>query len=147
MIKLECSNRTKVLLAFQTYMELCEVHILKKVDYHYSGELDLIYLTSEAEGKTTYYVPVSFEEKLTPAWIEKVLEVIRSQNSQPVFTLVIRERDSSAVHYTIGHGLLTLPSPEEVKNKKIEEEKKQYLLNELHKKKSEMYTKAKQLVA
>jgi hypothetical protein len=58
------------------------VQVLQDVKYLYNRELDLVYLTakggrgSQSASRTEIFLPLSTVSELTPAWIQKVQDIL-----------------------------------------------------------------------
>ncbi|XP_075222768.1 uncharacterized protein LOC142325207 isoform X2 [Lycorma delicatula] len=146
MLMTGCQKQQNILLAFHTYLELCEVKVLWDVDYDYEKNLDIIYIKAKLKKnseKSDYYVPISTSAIITPEWISTVQKKILGNNHDSSFILVIKERDSSSVYYKVSSGLVPPLSPETTKRKKSLEEKNKYLRSELNKRKAQMFDEAK----
>ncbi|RZF44990.1 hypothetical protein LSTR_LSTR001951 [Laodelphax striatellus] len=145
MVSTGCKNQKAISLAFQTYMELCEVEILWNVEYHFSEELDLIYLSAadKPNGDENLYVPVSYLQIITPEWILEIRKQMEKRHENSIFTFVIRSEDSTSVHYKISPGLVAPLSPDAAKHKKLSDEKRQLFEHEIKKRKCELIASAK----
>ncbi|KAK9508860.1 hypothetical protein O3M35_006319 [Rhynocoris fuscipes] len=141
MLKTGCSSQAKVLLAFQTYLELCEVHVLKDVQYHYNEDLDIIYLAAVDENPELY-VPISVKQPFTTEWLSNIHQSLSPSGETKTFNLVIRDSEGSSVIYRITNDLVPPSSPETTKKRKLLEEKKCLIAAEIKKKIPELYSEA-----
>lgn len=141
MLKLGCTSQSKVLLAYQTYMELCEVHVLKDVQYYYNKDLDIIYLAATDEDHELY-VPISVKQSFTPEWINNIHQYLSPSGETRTFNLVIRDTDGTCVMYKVTNDLIPPPSPEATKKRKLSEEKRNFIASEIKKKIPELYDEA-----
>ncbi|XP_014241231.1 uncharacterized protein LOC106661962 isoform X2 [Cimex lectularius] len=76
MLNSGCSDHTNILIAFQTYMELCEVHNFETVEHCFSMDMNMIYLKAVEDKEEEIFLPISIKENITPSWIEKVRQAI-----------------------------------------------------------------------
>nr|CAD7454851.1 unnamed protein product [Timema tahoe] len=147
MITLGCKRQQTAALALQIYIELCEVQALWNVEYFYSQELDIIYLTGKKKQSSTMpeiYVPVSATADITPEWIEQVQNILCKDKEIKGVTLAIKEQDSSIVYYQITQALVPPDSPETAKRRKIHEDRHRCLEGELRRRRQELFNQAQE---
>ncbi|KAK7571134.1 hypothetical protein V9T40_014738 [Parthenolecanium corni] len=68
---LGCLDNTKIMMAYQTYLELAEKDHLSDVSCHYHDGLDLIFLVAKKNNSASVYVPLHSSFILSPSWILK----------------------------------------------------------------------------
>ncbi|XP_022184575.2 uncharacterized protein LOC111043826 [Nilaparvata lugens] len=141
-----CKDQKAISLAFQTYMELCEVEILWNVEHHFNEELDLIYLSAaeKSDGEKNVYVPISYLHIITPEWLVETRKQMEERHKNSIITIVIRGEDTTVVHYKLSPGLVPPLSPNATKLKKIADEKRQLFEHEIRKRKYELIASAKE---
>ncbi|XP_014290627.1 uncharacterized protein [Halyomorpha halys] len=131
MIRLGCKKQNKIFLAFQSYIELCEVHKAEAVSYHLCAELDLIYLTASLCGDLEVYVPLSVSSSITPSWIRKFRSILPKEFQDKGIYIILCDNDTTNVMYKISDGLERPLSPESTKHKKEQKERKNFIEIEL----------------
>ncbi|KDR20531.1 tRNA-splicing endonuclease subunit Sen15-like isoform X2 [Zootermopsis nevadensis] len=133
MVNLGCRNQLSVGIAFQVYMDLCEVQAMEDVRYVYSHELDLIYLLGKTQrgpqsaSRTEIFLPLSTASEITPAWIQKVQDTLCTDKDKKGITLAMKEHDSTVVYYRLTQGLVPPDSPETARRKKQHNEQKHFI--------------------
>lgn len=148
MINLGCRNQFSVGIAFQVYMDLCEVQAMRDVQYLYSHELDLLYLVgntgrdSQSASRTEIFLPLSTVSEITPAWIQKVQDTLCTDQDKKGITLAMKDHDSTVVYYRMTQGLVPPDSPETAQQKKKCDEQKHFLDKELRKMRHKLLDRA-----
>nr|CAD7572953.1 unnamed protein product [Timema californicum] len=123
------------------------VQALWNVEYFYSQELDIIYLTGKKKQSSVtpeIYVPVSATADITPEWIELVQNILCKDKETKGVTLAIKEQDSSIVYYRITQALVPPDSPETAKRMKIREDRHRCLEGELRRRRQELFNQAQE---
>ncbi|XP_069686345.1 tRNA-splicing endonuclease subunit Sen15-like [Periplaneta americana] len=151
MINLGCRNQFSVGIAFQVYMDLCEVQALRDVKYLYSRELDLLYLTgtkgrSHDSASPEIFLPLSTISEITPAWIRKVQDTLCADEVRKGITLAMKEHDSTVVYYRMMQGLVPPDSPETARRKKQRDEAKHCIEVEMRRMRHELLARAQKSV-
>ncbi|XP_047114192.1 uncharacterized protein LOC124794687 isoform X3 [Schistocerca piceifrons] len=85
MIQSGCQNQQKIAVAFQVYMELCEVEKLWNVRHHYNELHDFFYLTgkhSASSERDKIFIPLSITSDISPAWVENIQNEV-CRNTSP----------------------------------------------------------------
>lgn len=133
-MNLGCKNRISAVLAFDTFMELCEVHELWYVEYHYLPEFDIIYFTAKHKQNSEFcdvYVPVLAKNKVSPQRLQQVQSAVENRHSQSRFILVIKSADGSSCCYKMSAGLSPPSLNETPSKKKCFAEKRQAIITEI----------------
>lgn len=145
MLQSGCQNQQKVAVAFQVYMELCEVEKLWHVDHHYNRTHDFFYLTAKPSATSEtdeIFIPLSITSDISPAWLENIQNEVCSNNSSKSITLAVKEQDSTIVYYTVERELVTPDSPETTQKRKKKQETHNLIESELHRQRSSIYESA-----
>lgn len=148
MINLGCTNQFSVGIAFQVYMDLCEVQALHDVKYLYNHELDLLYLVgkvgrgSQSASRTEIFLPLSTVSEITPAWIQKVQDTLCADQDKKGITLAMKEHDSTVVYYRTTQGLVPPDSPETTRRKKQLDEQKRFIEGEVRRMRNKLIERA-----
>ncbi|XP_055528670.1 uncharacterized protein LOC129720855 [Wyeomyia smithii] len=86
MRRLGCSRETHCATAYRLYLHLCEERCLWDVQYHYSQELDVIYLTARKQkdpsSATDIYIPMASFEDLPMDDVERYQMVLGESNKE-----------------------------------------------------------------
>uniref|UniRef100_A0A1B6L9M5 Uncharacterized protein n=1 Tax=Graphocephala atropunctata TaxID=36148 RepID=A0A1B6L9M5_9HEMI len=143
MLLLGCTDRMKVVLAFQAYMKLCEVDRLRNVEFLYNRLLDIVYLSASDNKEQVLHVPVATHYPLTPAWLHTTSSALLKTHPQATINILLKTPDSSLLPYRMTEGLMLPPNPDLTKEKRGVQEKVQYVQSELNKRKVELYEEAK----
>ncbi|KAJ9574783.1 hypothetical protein L9F63_008047 [Diploptera punctata] len=149
MINLGCRNQFSVGIAYQVYMNLCEVQAMRDVKYLYNKELDMLYLTAvkqtdaNSSKNSEIFLPLSTVSEITPAWIKKVQDTLCSDREDKGLTLAMKEHDSTVVFYRMTQGLVPPDSPETARRKKQREEQKHCIETEVHRMKNDLLERAR----
>ncbi|XP_046734437.1 uncharacterized protein LOC124404391 isoform X1 [Diprion similis] len=135
--KLGCTNALQITIAFQTYIELCEVKQFWDVQYKYNKLLDLIYLEActTKSSPLQKYIPWPAVNTISLNHIEQMQNELKSER----LTLVFVEGDSTSIYYCVSAGLVKPASPEQSKKYKKRQEKKIELESEIRKNASNLY--------
>lgn len=142
MIQSGCQNQHKIAVAFQVYMELCEVEKLWNVNHHYSRTHDFFYLTgkpSASSERDEIFIPLSITSDISPAWLESIQNEVCRNNSPKSMTLAVKEQDSTIVYYTVERDLVTPDSPETTQKRKKKQETQNLIESELYRQRSSIY--------
>ncbi|XP_012268176.2 uncharacterized protein LOC105693073 [Athalia rosae] len=137
MSKLGCTDDSKYTLAFQTYMELCEVKRLWDVNYKYNKALDLIYLEARDSKSSPLnkYIPWPAMNAMS---LDRI-EIMQKELETDRLIFVFKDGDSTSVYYTVTAGLVKPLSPEQSKEFKRHQGKKAELESEIRKNASNLY--------
>ncbi|KAK6628732.1 hypothetical protein RUM43_002548 [Polyplax serrata] len=130
-------------LAFQAFMELSEGQKLHDLQYEFNKTLKKFYLLGKKEKFSAHsdiYVPVLFEEELSPEDLNNWIEILSPVHKK--FNLHIRDRDSSSTCYKITQGLIKPNSPNESKELKSKEIEMYEMERCIYKNKKKLYMKA-----
>jgi hypothetical protein len=153
MINLGCRNQFSVGIAFQVYMDLCEVQAMQDVQYLYSHELDMLYLVgktgrdSHSGSRSEIFLPLSSVSEITPAWIQKVQDTLCTDEDKKGITLAMKDHDSTVVYYRMTQGLVPPDSPETAHRKKQCDEQKHFIAMELRRMRHELLDRALKTVS
>ncbi|XP_049828531.1 uncharacterized protein LOC126267386 isoform X2 [Schistocerca gregaria] len=101
MIHSGCQNQQKIAVAFQVYMELCEVEKLWNVRHHYNELHDFFYLTgkhSASSERDEIFIPLSITSDISPAWVENIQNEVCC-NTSPKRSLVISNQSRVVIRY------------------------------------------------
>ncbi|PSN33291.1 hypothetical protein C0J52_20684 [Blattella germanica] len=147
MINLGCRDQFNVGIAYQVYLNLCEVQAMRDVKYHYNKELDLLYLTGVKEKVSEsslpeIYLPLSTVSEISTSWISNVQDALCNEREDKGLTLAIKDHDSTVVYYRVTQGLVPPDSPETGHRKKKHEDKKHSIEVEVRKMQRELFNKA-----
>ncbi|XP_049960008.1 uncharacterized protein LOC126480762 isoform X1 [Schistocerca serialis cubense] len=169
MIQSGCQNQQKIAVAFQVYMELCEVEKLWNVRHHYNELHDFFYLTgkhSASSERDEIFIPLSITSDISPAWVENIQNEVcrntspkrnaeeRTMTTTPdnsklqqqgfvqSITLAIKEQDSTIVYYNVERELASPDSPETTQKKKKKQETRNLIESELHRQRLDIYESA-----
>ncbi|XP_053684890.1 uncharacterized protein LOC128734629 [Sabethes cyaneus] len=82
MRQLGCRNEVHCAAAYRLYLHLCEERCLWDVQYHYSAELDVIYITARKQKNAPtadVYIPVASFEGLAMDSVERYQTVLAAK--------------------------------------------------------------------
>ncbi|XP_049785863.1 uncharacterized protein LOC126188313 [Schistocerca cancellata] len=145
MIQSGCQNQQKIAVAFQVYMELCEVEKLWNVRHHYNELHDFFYLTgkhSASSERDEIFIPLSITSDISPAWVENIQNEVCRNTSPKSITLAIKEQDSTVVYYNVERELASPDSPETTQKRKKKQETRNLIESELHRQRLDIYESA-----
>ncbi|KAL7046605.1 hypothetical protein ACKWTF_002652 [Chironomus riparius] len=99
-MKLGCCQKSLVVAAYRTFLDLCETRKFEEVTYHYISELDVIYLKVQKKKDETDFevvVPVLSSKKVSFKQIEGLQEAFKCA----CITLAICDMNSLIMYYKI----------------------------------------------
>lgn len=134
---LGCKSNISIALAYQVYVELFEVKLMYNVDFAYSKDLDLIYLTAKPTKKanTQIFIPQSTSQTINMKIISEYQNKLCDKDKEQTVTIACVESDSTVVLYTFTKGLIDVQDPEYLTRHRTREERKNFLENEIRKNK------------
>lgn len=120
LLKIGCMNGIEIMVAFDIFMELCEVYELWDVNYHFLPQFDIIYFTAKQKRTSEFcdvYLPVLAKKSISPQRLLEIQHTIENRHAQSRLILFIKSVDGSSCCYKMSAGL-SPPSPNETTTKK-----------------------------
>ncbi|XP_058464194.1 uncharacterized protein LOC131438305 [Malaya genurostris] len=124
--QLGCNNESLCAAAYRLYLYLCEERYLWDVQYHYSKQLDVIYLTARRHKdypKTDVYIPVPSFSALSMIDIERYQAelAIPGTDNHRCIVLAFCDPSSSVLLYRMTDTMMSLADKPMSKNKLIKQ--------------------------
>ncbi|XP_061705599.1 uncharacterized protein LOC133516604 [Cydia pomonella] len=141
---LGCNSDLKISMAYQLYIYLVDVKLMYDTEYCYNKDVDTLYIVARPSKreKMNIYVPVPTHEDVNMEFIGVLQQNLCTIETGPSINLAFIDGDSSTVIYTFTKGIVERPTPEKVAERRMREERRMFIDNELKKKKNDILNNA-----
>ncbi|XP_046393143.1 uncharacterized protein LOC124161040 [Ischnura elegans] len=127
MYALGCKSKRKISLTLRVFFDLCEVKGMWDTQCIYNSKLDLIYITGKwgKKDSTEIVVPMSASSSVSPCSLIELQSELIPEGERKIITIAFVVGDSSICYYQAESGLHPPDSPETVRKRRNQEERRQ----------------------